>query len=424
MGLIDKTEYEYYNDSSNFGDYQFVSMQDIINNFMVAYVGEDKIIPRIKRVDVAFHAQRALAELSFDTFKATKSQEIEVPATLQMTLPHDYVNYTNIAWVDNAGIQHTIYPASKTANPKSIKQNTDGTYDFSGVNLIQNGDFSTEYGFSMTNGVSYDSVNKHIDFTNAAKWSKLSYSGLDVKDGETYTLVYTISNYTQGTVEPRLYGTDGRYISFTQRTGDGTYTETIKLNEDFFESGHERKFWIASVNGAATLTCSIDDVSLTGSGLSYNAESTSWANYKTTSPSENINQDYNYDHDDYDLNVGQRYGLDSRFAQTNGSFYIDEQAGKIHFSSNISGKTLILKYISDSLGSDEEMRVHKFAEEAMYKCILCNVMMARQGVGASQKMMYKREKFAATRTAKLRLSNIKIEELAQLLRGKSKQIKH
>ena len=37
---------------------------------------------------------------------------------------------------------------------------------------------------------------------------------------------------------------------------------------------------------------------------------------------------------------------------------------------------------------------------------------------------YKKDKFAAVRKAKLRLSNLKLEELTQILRGKSKQIKH
>ena len=37
---------------------------------------------------------------------------------------------------------------------------------------------------------------------------------------------------------------------------------------------------------------------------------------------------------------------------------------------------------------------------------------------------FKKEKFAETRKAKLRLSNIKLEEITQILRGKSKQIKH
>ena len=67
--------------------------------------------------------------------------------------------------------------------------------------------------------------------------------------------------------------------------------------------------------------------------------------------------------------MGGRYGLDPSHSQINGSFYMDNLKGKIHFSSNLSGKTIVLKYISDSLGSDKEMQVHKFAEEAMYKCI-------------------------------------------------------
>ena len=35
-----------------------------------------------QRLDVAFHAQRGLAELSFDTLKSCKSQEITVRASL------------------------------------------------------------------------------------------------------------------------------------------------------------------------------------------------------------------------------------------------------------------------------------------------------------------------------------------------------
>ena len=37
---------------------------------------------------------------------------------------------------------------------------------------------------------------------------------------------------------------------------------------------------------------------------------------------------------------------------------------------------------------------------------------------------FKKERFAAIRKAKLRLSNIKAEEISQVLRNKSKQIKH
>ena len=116
MALINQTPQQYY-DSGDYGNYQFVSLTDIINQFMLIYVGEDKVIPKVKRLDVAFHAQRALAELSFDTFKSFKSIEFVIPNTLQLPLPQDYVNYTRVMWVDRAGIKHPLYPTRNTQNP-------------------------------------------------------------------------------------------------------------------------------------------------------------------------------------------------------------------------------------------------------------------------------------------------------------------
>ena len=155
--------------------------------------------------------------------------------------------------------------------------------------------------------------------------------------------------------------------------------------------------------------------------LSTGGGSSTWSNYQSNTPSENANQDY--DTDIYDLNQGQRYGLDPQHAQTNGSFYIDNLRGTINFSPNMVGKTIVLDYISDSLGTDEEMVVHKFAEEAMYKWILHDVANGRIQTQQLTPRLRK-EKIAAVRQAKLRLSNIKPEELTQTLRGKSKQIKH
>ena len=119
MGLLDNTTPQEYYDGNDFGNYQFTSLDDIINYFQIAYVGEGKIIQKIKRADIAFHAQRALQELSFDTLKSFKAQEIIVPATLQITLPQDYINYTKISTVDSAGIKHVLYPTNKTSNPSS-----------------------------------------------------------------------------------------------------------------------------------------------------------------------------------------------------------------------------------------------------------------------------------------------------------------
>ena len=129
MGYLNINAQTYYNDSSLFGNYQFVSLKEIIDYFMFVYVGEDKIISKASRTDVAFHAQRGLAELSFDTFKSTKSYQIDLPPTLVMPLPQDYVNYTKISWVDSSGIKHRLYPTlCNTSNPFHIRQEDNGDY--------------------------------------------------------------------------------------------------------------------------------------------------------------------------------------------------------------------------------------------------------------------------------------------------------
>ena len=110
MGLLDNINQQDYYQGQEFGDYQFVSLNDIITQFQIMYIGEDKLIPKAKRADIAFHAQRALAELSFDTFKSVKSQQIDLPPSLVMPLPIDYVNYTKLSWVDSAGIKRPLYP--------------------------------------------------------------------------------------------------------------------------------------------------------------------------------------------------------------------------------------------------------------------------------------------------------------------------
>ena len=154
MGLLDGATQNAYYQGGGKGGYQFTSLEDIINQFLVAYVGEEKIISKVKRTDVAFHAQRAMQELSFDTFKSIKSQEIELPPSLTMALPHDYVNYTKVCWSDSNGIKRPLYPTRHTSNPFKILQNTDGSYDFTADTgaFVFNADFSDSSLLATTAG--------------------------------------------------------------------------------------------------------------------------------------------------------------------------------------------------------------------------------------------------------------------------------
>jgi hypothetical protein len=377
MGLIKETEHAYYN-GNDFGGYQFISLDHIINNFMIAYVGEGKVIPKVKRTDVSFHAQRAIQELSYDTFKSNKSQEIEVPPSLTMMLPQDYVNYVKLVWSDSAGIEHIIYPTSKTSNPKTIKQNTDGSYVFNNDTTL------AEQTSPNTTSETHDTV---------LYVGSLTIS-INDSDGNIVADISTVLSLGM-----ELHGTDANGDDIPP----GTYITSFDATT----------LQVAYINQVVP-TGNYDVIYTTG------ASSDTWEGYKSGTPSENQSD---YQDDTYWPHSGDRRGLDPVHAQSNGSFYVDELQGKIHFSSNISGKTVILKYISDGLGTDGEMIVHKFAEEAMYKSIayaILSTTVAGQALAPS----FQQQKSTAIRTAKLRLSNLKIEELTQIMRGKSKFIKH
>ena len=124
------------------------------------------------------------------------------------------------------------------------------------------------------------------------------------------------------------------------------------------------------------------------------------------------------------LAYGQRYGLDPKTSNSNGWFTLDARKGKISFSSNLAGQLIIFDYISDGLAYDLDTKVPKMAEEALYMHIAYNIIANRHGQPEYIVQRFKRDRRAALRNAKIRLSDIKLEAFTQVFRGKSKWIKH
>ena len=120
---------------------------------------------------------------------------------------------------------------------------------------------------------------------------------------------------------------------------------------------------------------------------------------------------------------GQLYGMDPQYSQANGWFNLNEREGKISFSSNLVGQMIVLEYVSDGLAYDLDNRVPKLAEDAIYAYILHSLIAGRINQPEYIVQRLKREKSAKLRNAKIRLSNIKLDEIVQVMRGKSKWIK-
>jgi len=285
---------------NNFGGYEYTRLNDVIDNFLIAYVGAGKLIPSVKRTDVIFHARRGLQEFSYDTLKSIKSSELTVPSTLSLTIPQDYVNYVKLSWVDELGVLHPIYPTN---------------------NLNQ----SPYYTFSQDN------------------------TGNPIQDSNDANTEVTSQ------INPTWNKTNPRYIS-------GGFNNDL--------------------NNANVL-------------------------------------DRNYT----DGALGQRYGLEPQTSQKNGWFKIDERKGTFSFTSNLANKLILLQYISDGNAYDLDARIPKLAEEALYAHIIHSILSVSSGVQEYVVRRFKQERSAKLRNAKIRLSNLKLDQIIQVMRGKSKWIK-
>lgn len=299
MGLLgNQTSQDYY-EASVFGGYQYTSIKEIVDNFMVAYVGDGKLIDRVAKSDVIFHAKRGLQEFSYDVLKTVKLQEVELGSSLSIPMPQDYVNYVKICYIDNSGIRRIIYPTRLTTNPTEAPIQ-DSNYDYI-----------------------YDSNG-------------------DIVEGSSIT-------------EERWKKFDTKNV-----TGDLSSEDSSRVTtEDYLKN-------------------------------------------------------------DY----GRRFGSTPETTQVNGFFTIDEKTGSFAFSSDLAGKIIVVEYVSDGLGTDAEMKINKLAEEALYKHIAYNVLASKRNISEYIVQRYKKERRASLRNAKLRLSNMKLSEMTQVMRNKSKQIKH
>ena len=101
MAYIDQRKY-YTNDGnnptdSNWGSYQYVSLDDIVTNFLLMYDGNHSLVNNENRYKILFHAKRGIQELNYDAFKEIKSLELTVFDDLKFVLPSDYVNWVKLS---------------------------------------------------------------------------------------------------------------------------------------------------------------------------------------------------------------------------------------------------------------------------------------------------------------------------------------
>jgi|TARA_R110000751_G_scaffold87676_5_gene173681 hypothetical protein len=119
------TDYQYYENGQvvptdeNWGSYQYISLENIVNNFMLMFQGNNEIINNTERYQILFHAKRGIQELNYDAMKEIKILELQICDQLRFVLPQDYVNWVRVSLEQNG----MLYPMTE-----NIQTNWSGAY--------------------------------------------------------------------------------------------------------------------------------------------------------------------------------------------------------------------------------------------------------------------------------------------------------
>lgn len=288
---------DYYENPELHGNYQYVTLEDIVNNFIMSG-DEDDYTSNVDPHKVMFQSRRAFRELYFDVMQEIKAIKLELSPQLNVVLPPNFVNYVRISWVDEEGNLHAM------AENKNM-------------------DISREYLQDNNYELLFDDEGCVLEGFN---------EGLDLNPETGEPIV----------PEPNTISSGAYHFQFCA-------------------NGHFQ-------------------------------------------PNKNFTNSY-----------------------PNGFYRIDKNNGLIHFGSDAFGKEIVLEYISDGLYTGcegrEDLRIHKFAETAVYDWVYWKLVERRRNVPANEKQRARKEWFNSRRLTKRRVRTIRASELRQTFKGSNAWIK-
>ena len=168
-------DYAYYANSGaipqdkNWGSYQYVSLNDIVNNFMLMYQGNHELINNLNRYQVLFHAKRGIQELNYDAMKEVKVLQMDLDDNLRFILPSDYVNWVRISQYLNG----VLYPLTE-----NIQTGWASTYlQYNNAKIIYDQDGNvlkpqfSQLDMSFTSGAKTIYLNESSAYNNQSGWN-------------------------------------------------------------------------------------------------------------------------------------------------------------------------------------------------------------------------------------------------------------
>ena len=194
------SQYQYYEnggnqpEDANWGSYQYVSLFDIVNNFMLMYSGNHSLVNNEERYKILFHAKRAIQELNYDAFKEIKVLQIDVTENLRFVLPSDFVNWVRISLYKD-GYLRPLNENIQTLSSRAYLQDHTGRFLFDQDGNVlepQNSGIDLDRLNSIKKSIY---LNPGSQFNNSYGWCVDGRWYFDFNMGERYGLNTETANF-------------------------------------------------------------------------------------------------------------------------------------------------------------------------------------------------------------------------------------
>lgn len=90
----------YYENEDLHGEYSFIPLEELVNNFINIYLGDETILGSVPRKKVIYQTKQAIRQFTFSFLQQVKVVELELNDANNIILPPDYVEYVRVSWVD------------------------------------------------------------------------------------------------------------------------------------------------------------------------------------------------------------------------------------------------------------------------------------------------------------------------------------
>ena len=118
-----QTPAEYYADDASWGNYQFITLKELVDEMLADSTDSDSYLANTKRSQIVRNLKRGIKELNRDTKKTVYAAQLTLGPKLYFTLPQSYIDWVRVSVIDEHGRMQPLNINNKINTAAGYLQN-------------------------------------------------------------------------------------------------------------------------------------------------------------------------------------------------------------------------------------------------------------------------------------------------------------